>query len=368
MSQGLWKTALTQGLVQTTQRFNSQQLKVFSHLTRCRTESAGVEVYECDDCGYQMQALRSCRDRHCPSCQYRSTVKWCEARRADILPVTYYHLVFTLPSEINGWVSCHPAVIYRLLFESVWQTLSTFGRDKARLDGQLGMLSVLHTWGQTLVRHIHLHCLVPGGALAANGDWHPAKSNYLFPVKALSRHYRGVFVSRLRQAKRQGLLDQIPADVFDEVLDQLMKKSWVVYSKAAIYGHAKLIDYLGRYTRRIALTPNRLVSVTSDEVRLRYRDYRDGRQKCLCLSPSELLRRYALHVLPKGFMRVRYHGFLANAVRAERLTEIRSALKVDVKTLLEQNENSIRTPACPDCGQHHWHYIGVYHRQHWQPG
>ncbi len=368
MSQSLWKVALNEGLTQTKQRFNSQQLKVFSHLTRCRTEAAGVEVYACDDCGYQMQALRSCRDRHCPSCQYRSTVKWCEARRQDILPVIYHHLVFTLPSEINGWVSCHPAIIYRLLFESVWHTLSTFGQAKNRLNGQLGMLSVLHTWGQTLVRHIHLHCLVPGGALADNGDWHPAKSNYLFPVKALSRHYRGIFVSRLRQAKRQGLLDKVPAKAFDETLNQLMSKAWVVYSKAATYGHDKLIDYLGRYTRRIALTPSRLLSVNQNEVQLSYRDYRDGQQKELRLTPSELLRRYALHVLPKGFMRVRYHGFFANAVRATKLNEIRHALKVVVMPSTEDNQSRHETPSCPDCGQHHWHYVGVYHRQHWLPG
>ena len=355
MSREVWKQVLTQGLRQTTQRFNRQQQKVFSHLTRCRSEAAGVEVYACNDCGYQMQALRSCRDRHCPSCQYRSTLKWCEARRSDILPVTYYHLVFTLPSELNGWVSCHPSIIYRLLFESVWQTLSTFGQSQNRLNGQLGMLSVLHTWGQTLVRHIHLHCLVPGGALADNGDWHPAKSNYLFPVKALSRHYRGVFVSRLRAAKRQGLFAKIPDEHFDDTLDQLMGKKWVVYSKPATYGHDKLIDYLGRYTRRIALTPNRLVSFKDSEVNLQYRDYHDGKRKVMTLTSEELLRHYALHVLPKGFMRVRYYGFLANAVRAERLTEIRRTLKVVIVPSSDECVESKGTPACPDCGQNHWH-------------
>lgn len=368
MSQALWKQALTQGLSDTTQQFNSQQLKVFSHLTRCRTEAAGVEVYACDDCGYQMQVLRSCRDRHCPSCQYRSTLKWCETRRQDILPVTYYHLVFTLPSELNGWVSCHPGIIYRLLFESVWHTLSCFGQAKNRLNGQLGMLSVLHTWGQTLIRHVHLHCLIPGGALADNGEWHAAKSHYLFPVKALSRHYRGSFVSRLREAKSQGLLDKILSDKFDSTLYQLMSKAWVVYSKAATYGHDKLIDYLGRYTKRIALTPSRLLSVKDNEVRLKYRDYHDGKNKVMKLTTEELLRRYALHILPKGFMRVRYHGFLANAVRAKKLNEIRNILK-SAPLIREVKETSKHSePRCPHCGNHHWHYVGVYIRQHWQPG
>lgn len=368
MSQALWKQVLTQGLEQTTQHFNRQQLKVLSHLMRCKTEAAGIEVYACDDCGYQMQALRSCRDRHCPNCQYRSTLKWCEARRQDILPVTYYHLVFTLPSEFNGWVSCYPEVIYRLLFDSVWHTLRQFGQDKKRLDGQLGMLSVLHTWGQTLARHIHLHCLVPGGALGDNGDWHGAKSNYLFPVKALSRHYRGHFVSRLRKIKKQGLLDKITNAIFDKTLDQLMSKPWVVYSKSASYGSDKLIDYLGRYTRRIALTPNRLVDFKNNQVRLRYRDYRDGTQKVMRLSSQELLRRYALHILPKGFMRVRYHGFLANAVRAEKLAQIRRALQVKLPRMETSETETQRTPCCPKCGNQHLHYVGVYIRMHWQPG
>ena len=368
MTQALWKQVLTQGLKETKQSFNSQQLKVLSHLTRCKTEAAGVEVYRCDGCGYHMQSLRSCRDRHCPSCQYRSTVKWCDARRQDILPVTYYHLVFTLPSELNGWVSCYPAVIYRLLFESVWQTFSQFGRDKKRLNGQLGMLSVLHTWGQTLARHVHLHCLVPGGALGDDGSWHGAKSNYLFPVKALSRHYRGHFVSQSRAAKAQGLLDKIPNDVFNHTLDQLMTKAWVVYTKAASYGHDQLIDYLGRYTRRIALTPNRLINLNDNQVSLKYRDYRDGKNKVMCLSSEELLRRYTQHILPKGFMRVRYHGFLANAVRVGKLQDIRRALKVVMVIIKKDHPISQGNPRCPDCGQNHWHYVGVIERLYWEPG
>ena len=368
MSRALWKQVLTQGLEKTTQRFDRQQLKVFSHLTRCQTEAAGVEFYACDDCGYQMQVLRSCRDRHCPSCQYRATLKWCEARRNDILPVTYYHLVFTLPSELNGWVSCYPTIIYRVLFECVWQTLSSFGQAKNRLDGQLGMLSVLHTWGQTFVRHIHLHCLVPGGALGDNGQWHRAKSNYLFPVKALSRHYRGRFVSQLRKTKKQGLLDKIPNDIFDKTLNKLMSKKWVVYAKPATYGHDKLIDYLGRYTRRIALTPNRLIGFDGKQVSLKYRDYHDGQNKVIKLTPEELLRRYALHILPKGFMRVRYYGFLANAVRAEKLTQIRRALKVEPQPFSSEIIENNYAPCCPECGNHHWHYLRVIIRRHWQPG
>jgi len=186
-------------------------------------------------------------------------------------------------------------------------------------------------------------------------------------VKALSRHYRSGFVSRLREAKKQGLLDKIPLVRFNEMLTQLMSKTWVVYSKAATYGHDKLIDYLGRYTRRIALTPNRLVGLNGNQVNLKYRDYRDGQTKELKLTTEELLRRYALHVLPKGFMRVRYHGFLANAVRAEKLIQIRAALNVEVK-IIDTPKRQTGVPCCPDCGKSHWHYVGVMIRQHWQPG
>lgn len=369
MNLSLWKQVLSQGLSETRAHLSGQQLKVFSHLTQCRSESAGYEVYACAHCGFQLQVLRSCRDRHCPCCQYRATQKWCEARREDVLPVTYYHQVFTLPSILNGWVSCHAAVIYRLLFESVWHTLSKFGQSRNRLNGQLGLLAVLHTWGQTLVRHVHLHCLVPGGALTKTGHWHAAKSNYLFPVKALSRHYRGYMVSALRKARDQGLLDGIAEDEFHVKLNQLMTKEWVVYSKAASYGHERLIDYLGRYTRKIALTPNRLLSFNGEQVRLRYRDYRDGTQKVMELSAKELVRRFALHVLPKGFMRVRYYGFLANSVRKGKLKQIREVLAIPAKTIeVKEKEVTLMNLKCPECGQTHWHYLGVLVRWHWKPG
>jgi predicted RNA-binding Zn-ribbon protein involved in translation (DUF1610 family) len=360
-----WQQVLSQGLPEQA-KLNSQQLKVFSHLMTCKTEQAGSETYACEHCGYQQTVARSCRDRHCPSCQYRSTLKWCEARRADILPVTYFHLVFTLPSSLNGWVSCHAAVIYRLLFESVWHTLNTFGRAPKRLNGQLGVLAVLHTWGQTLVRHVHLHCLVPGGAFGDEGRWHAAKSNYLFPVKALSRHYRGHMVNALRQAHEQGLLDCIAEIDRNKQLAELMKTEWVVYTKAATYGHDKLIDYLGRYTRKIALSPSRIRTIEGELVTLSYRDYRDNRRKDLHLSCAELVRRFALHVLPKGFMRVRYYGFLANPVRREKLREIRAALAITLPPKAKREVEVVHF--CPQCGERSWIFTGAVIRWHWQPG
>jgi len=369
MSLECWKQVLSAGIAQSQIKLNSQQLKVFSHLTACRTAQAGSEVYACTHCDYQLRVHRSCRDRHCPGCQYRATQKWCELRRADVLPVTYYHLVFTLPHALNGWVSCYPAKLYQLLFESVWHTLNSFGQSPKRLNGQLGVMAVLHTWGQTLFRHVHLHCLVPGGALTQTGQWQAATSSYLFPVKALSHHYRGRMVGQLRQARKKGSFDLINDQRFDKMLSDLMNVKWNVYAKAASYGHDKLINYLGRYTRRIALTSNRLSNFNGEQVDLKYRDYRDNQQKVMPLSASELVRRFALHVLPRGFMRIRYYGFLANAVRRKKLKEIRTALLVKPEELETSEElNQITVLACPQCGQNHWHFIGMSPRLLWEPG
>ena len=361
-----WQQVLHQGILQQSKHLSPQQRKVLHQLQVCQTEAAGSESYVCQQCHFQQTVNRSCRDRHCPSCQYRATLKWCEARREDVLPVTYFHLVFTLPSNLNGWVSCHAAVIYRLLFESVWTTLNTFGQAPNRLNGQLGVLAVLHTWGQTLVRHVHLHCLIPGGALGEDGQWHPAKSNYLFPVKALSRHYRGTMVSALAEASRKGLLARISEQTVNQQLNQLMQTDWVVYSKAATYGHEKLIDYLGRYTRKIAFSPSRIVSFNGEQVGFKYRDYRDGQQKVMRVSASELVRRFKQHVLPKGFMRVRYYGFYANPIRRIRLQQIRQALLAPLPA--EERDSKVTQWVCPQCGDSHWQCVGAVIRWYWQPG
>jgi len=372
MSRKLWRQVLGQGLKTVSKTLNGQQHKVFGHLTDCGTDALGESVYACFDCGYTLKVFCSCRDRHCPCCQYAATKKWCEAKRADILPVTYFHLVFTLPSKLNGWVSCHGRVIYQQLFASAWHTLNKFGHDPKRLDGQMGMLSVLHTWGQTLVRHVHLHCMLPGGALGADGEWHRAKSNYLFPVRALSRHFRGRMVAGLRRARKAGDLARIDEVEFNQTLDSLMRVDWVVYNKPASYGHDKLINYLGRYTRRIALSPHRVVAFDGEQVSLSYRDYRDGNKKLLHLSAVELIRRFALHILPSGFMRVRQYGFLANAIREKRLKVIRKSLKVAEKaeTLTDKDasETDEYSPVCPKCQSEQWHYIRSTKLPRWEPG
>ena len=309
------------------QPLSAQKRKVCAHIQACRTPIMGGLKLQCDHCGYAAEQFHACRDRHCPQCQFRQQTQWCEKQQQNVLQVTYHHVVFTLPHELNGWVELHPEVIYRLLFHSVWATLKTFGEDPKRLNGQLGMTAVLHTWGQNLCRHVHLHCLIPGGALGQHNQWNPAKSNYLFPVRALSRLFRGKMVSALRDAEQKGELPRISAKrEIDQTLDTLMAKQWVVYSRHCLTQAESVIDYLGRYSHRIALSNARLLGMDQGKVKLRYKDYRDGRTKVMQLAPEELIRRFLLHVLPKGLMRIRHYGFLANCCRTKRLGIIREAI------------------------------------------
>ena len=307
---------------------NPRQRQVCHHLLDCRTAALGGFCLECYQCQDRAFVYHACRDRHCPRCQRRASQDGCERQRAAVLPVTYHPLVFTLPDTLNGWVEVHPQEVYGLLFETVWATLSAFGTDPKRLDGQLGMTAVLHTWGQTLVRPVHLHCLVPGGALGVDGTWHPAKSTSLFPVRALSRHFRGGFVSRLRRAFAAGRLPRLQdRREVDRVLKALMGREWVVYSKPCLGRTETVVDYIGRYSHRVALSDRRRLSFDGETVELAYKDYRDGDQKVMALTGEERVRRFLLHVLPNGLMRVRHFGFLANRCRARRLSEIRVALE-----------------------------------------
>ena len=307
------------------QPLSLQKRKVCAHIQACRTPVMGGLKLQCDHCDYAQEQYHSCRDRHCPQCQYRQREQWCQRQQAQVLPVTYYHLVFTLPHELNGWVELHPEVIYPCLFHSAWATLKSFGED--RLNGQLGMTAVLHTWGQNLSRHVHLHCLVPGGALDKEQQWNAAKSHYLFPVRALSKVFKGKMVSALRTAHTTGKLKRIthPGEI-DQTLNSLMAKDWVVYTRHCLTKTHSVIDYLGRYSHRIALGNSRLLGMEQGKVKLRYKDYRDNQSKVMKLNPEELIRRFLLHVLPKGLMRIRHYGFLANCCREKQLSIIRKAL------------------------------------------
>jgi hypothetical protein len=309
-------------------RLDPRRTQVLSHLTQCRTETMGGVQLRCEHCHEDQTHYYACRDRHCPLCQWRASQQWADKQRADQLPVNYHHLVFTLPETLNGWVELHPEVVYPLLFQTAWATLNAFGQDPKRLGGQMGMTAVLHTWGSTLIRHVHLHCLVPGGALTPEGTWRASKSDYLFPVRALSRHFRGKLVSQLRACANRGELHRIthPGEV-DAILDKLMSQDWVVYSKPCLEAGDRVVDYLARYTHRTAISNARIIDLAQNEVTFRYKDYQDdNRWKVMHLAVEEFIRRFLLHVLPKGLVRIRHYGFLANACRAKQLPRIRQVI------------------------------------------
>jgi len=326
--------------------------EVCRHLQSCRTAALGGQQLQCDECGSEQRWYHSCRDRHCPQCQGRATHQWAARQRDHLLPVRYYHLVFTLPHELNGWVALHPEIIYRGLFEATWGTLQAFGRDPKRLGGELGMSAVLHTWGQNLTRHVHLHCLVPGGALDDAGRWRATRGNYLFPVQALSRHYRGRMVSLLRRAATRGELHRVtrPGEV-DAVLDALMAKDWGVYTKHCLNHTGTVVEYLARYTHRIAITHARLLQCDDRQVTFRIKDHRDkNRNKTVSLDGKTFVQRFLLHVLPKGLMRIRHYGFLANRCRRDKLARIRRALAAPPpETTSDTAEAATPGYRCPRC-------------------
>jgi len=320
-----------------THRRSAQAHKVCRQINACRTPALGgfrLQCANCDEVGFLYHA---CRNRHCPRCQHKVSEAWEQARLADVVDTPYFHLVFTLPHELNGWARLHPSAIYSALFRSVWNTVNTLGQDKKRLSGQLGMTAVLHTWGQNLSQHIHLHCLIPGGALNARGEWHPAKSNYLFPVKVLSRLFRGRMVAALRDGLENGSLPRLTdQQSCGSTLNQLMNKDWVVYARHCLSKPETVVRYLSRYTRKIALSESRLINLDEHTVSFRYQDYRDHQKKVMTLEGDEFIRRFLQHVLPHGFMRIRHYGWLSNASRAKLLPKVRQAIAKPHEPYLQQ--------------------------------
>ena len=294
-------------------------LKVIEAVERCRTAALGGHIERCDSCGFERPAYNSCRNRHCPKCQSLAKVKWLEKQKSELLPVGYFHLVFTLPHELNGLILTNKKILLSHLFKAVGETLVEFGHT--RLGGQIGFITVLHTWDQTLLDHFHLHCLVPAGALSFDQKrWSPARKNFLFPVKALSIVFCGKFLDLLKNAFAQNKLLFVgqTASLADPVafkllINALRKKSWIVYAKKPFGSPVHVLDYLGRYTHRVALSNDRILSAHNGEVTFSYRDRKDqNRKKTMTLDAHEFIRRFLLHVIPKGFVRVRHFGFLAN--------------------------------------------------------
>ena len=294
-------------------------LKVMQAVERCRTAALGGHLEQCNTCGFERPAYNSCRNRHCPKCQSLAKVKWLDKQKSELLPTGYFHLVFTLPHELNPLILVNKKPLINILFQSVWQTLAQFAQRG--LGGTLGITAVLHTWDQTLLDHFHLHCLVPAGVLSFDRNrWVSARQDFLFPVKALSVVFRGKFLDSLQKSFDQNKLlfvgQIVPlaeADAFNGLMNGLRKKPWVVYAKKPFGSPAHVLDYLGCYTHRVALSNDRICSVHNGEVTFAYRDRKNrDRRKLMTLDAEEFIRRFLLHVIPKGFMRVRHYGFLAN--------------------------------------------------------
>ena len=317
-----------------THRLAPVQYRALNAIEACRTAALGGHVACCDACGRLRYSYHSCRNRHCPKCQTLAKERWLAARRAELLPVPYFHVVFTLPHELNPLAQGNPRVIYRLLFDTAARTLVEFGENPRWLGGEIGITMVLHTWGQTLTQHLHVHCLVTGGALAADGRWIYPRSGFLFPVKALSQVFRGKFLASLRRAFGSGTLAlaRSTAALADArrraaLFAALHARPWVVYAKRPFAGPEQVLAYLGRYTHRIALTNSRLLSLDDHTVRFRYKDYASAnRRKVMALDAQEFIRRYLRHVLPKGFMRIRHYGLLGNRAKHHKLARARAAL------------------------------------------
>ena len=335
-------------------KLDRQRLKVCGHLMNCHTPALGGIQYQCDHCDTVVPLYHSCRDRHCPQCQLQASHRWSERQQQDILPVTYYHLIFTLPHDLNGWVQLHPEVVYKLLFKVAWQTLNAFAADPKRLGGKLGMTAVMHTWGQDLGQHVHLHCLIPGGVLTEGNEWRAASSTWLFPVRALSRHFRGKMVSALRECANAGELNRVThVGEIDTMLDGLMKKEWNVYSKPCLNHTENIIGYLARYSHRIAISDQRIIGIENDEVHFRYTDYRDNQSKIMKLDRGEFIRRFLMHILPKGLMRIRHYGLLANRCRRKSLEIIRKILAQPPEAVVKQQSDEQPAYPCPKCKKGH---------------
>jgi hypothetical protein len=334
----------------------------------CRTAALGGHRETCDRCGAVRIRYHSCGNRHCPKCQTLTKERWLAARKADLLPIPYFHVVFTLPHALNALAQGNPRVVYALLFRAAADTLLAFGRDPRHLGGTVGITAILHTWGQALTQHLHLHCLVTGGALAAEGArWIHGRSSFLFPVGALSTVFRATYLAGLRRAFDAGQLtfaagtaDLADRRTFTACLSHLRAVDWVVYAKRPCAGPAQVLDYLGRYTHRVALSNHRLVDHRDGRVRFRWKDYADhDRVKVMTLETDEFLRRFLLHIVPRGFMRIRHFGLLANRTRRATLRQCRDllgqlppvvAVPESVAVLLHRLIG-VDLARCPVCGE-----------------
>lgn len=340
--------------------------RVMSAIELCRTAELGGHVEGCRSCGAIRVAYNSCRNRHCPKCQGQACRDWLAAREAELLPVPYFHVVFTLPAEIAAIAFQNKAVVYTILFKAVAETLRTIAADPKHLGAEIGLIAVLHSWGQTLTYHPHLHCIVPGGGVSPDGTrWISCRQGFFLSVRVLSRLFRRRFLEELRaahDASHLGFFGDLAhlakPDAFARMLAEVRRLEWIVYAKPPFGGPEQVLAYLGRYTHRVAIANSRLISMDDDRVAFRWRDYRHhGRTKVMTLDADEFIRRFLLHTLPDGFHRIRHYGFLANGHRTARLNLCRRLLATPQQDDVEPDPRIVAAPTalapahrCPCCG------------------
>jgi len=348
---------------------SSAESRVLKDITACRTAALGGHVLRCDACGHDEISYNSCRNRHCPKCQASKQAAWHEAQCANLLEVPYFHIVFTLPQELGPIALQNKRLLYGLLFRAASETLTTIAGDAQHLGAQIGFTAVLHTWGQTLVHHPHVHCVVPGGGISPDGDrWIPSREKFFLPVRVLSRFFRKTYLAHLKKAYQKGelvfggkLAELSDPGAWQDFLKPLSQMEWIVYAKPPFGSPEQVLKYLARYTHRVAISNARLVSVGEGHVAFRYKDYRNGSAKgVMRLTYAEFTRRFLLHVLPRAFVRIRHFGFLANRSRKVKLALCRQLLGCAAPIESEPAESDdlpaggeLPTDRCPVCQEGH---------------
>ena len=345
------------------------ETRVMRAVELCRTAELGGHLEACADCSHTRIAYNSCRNRHCPKCQGPAREAWLDERQKDLLPTPYFHVVFTVPAAVGAVAFQNKAVVYAILFEAALWTLKTIAADRRHLGGEIGGIAILHSWGQALTHHPHIHCLIPGGALAQDGRWIACRPNFFLPIHVLSHLFRRRFIERLVQAHDAGelsffgdLLALNGPEAFAGMMAEQRRINWIVYAKPPFGSPQHVLAYLGRYTHRVAIANSRLVSLEDDAVACRWRDYRHGNAaRVMTLHPAEFIRRFLLHALPDGFHRIRHFGFLANGHRRSRLVLIRQAIAAIASMRTNDHDAGVPRAArpsrlafdpalCPCCG------------------
>jgi len=363
-----------------------EKIKVMHHIQVCRTAQLGGHVEQCDQCGFEQIAYNSCRDRHCPKCQCLVKEQWLNDRKAELLPCGYFHLVFTLPHNLNPIILCNKKVTLQILFSAVNETLQAFAKDPQwRLEGQLGFIAVLHTWSQTLMDHFHLHCLIPAGALSFKKDrWIPAKQSFLFRVQSLAKQFKKRYIQKLKTAyQNKGLI--FPGNAkgfaskkgFQQLLISLLKAKWIAYAKRPFAGPEQVLEYLGRYTHRVAISNNRILSIDNGRVSFTYTDrQRNNETRIMTLQAHEFIRRFLLHILPRGFIKIRYFGFLAHKNKKQAITRLRKLIDTEAKLPKKIRETIVEMmlrltgndiTCCPKCRKGKMKIIRKLPRHNYSP-